>query len=68
MSLDKAQMPLVDPQSAGAFAVSQWTTRAIGSRVWRNICWSPTLRIFVAVAENATTQIGTSSDGINWTL
>jgi Disaggregatase related len=35
---------------------------------WRSLCWSPTLTLFVAVAQTGTdTRVMTSPDGINWT-
>lgn len=42
-----------------------WTLRAGASiAAWNGVCWSPTLKLLVAVAANA---IMTSSDGVTWT-
>jgi len=47
-----------------------WTQRANdsgGGTVWRSICWSPELSLFVAVADLGTVRVKTSPDGITWT-
>ncbi len=38
------------------------------SRTWKSVCWSPALRLFVAVASNGLVaqQVMTSPDGITW--
>mgnify|MGYP001589048297 CR=1 FL=1 len=39
------------------------------SKAWRSICWSPSLRLLVAVTDTTadTNQIMTSPDGVTWT-
>jgi hypothetical protein len=48
-----------------------WTESTVSdilrSNWWAHICWSPELRIFVAVADTGDYKIMTSPDGINWT-
>ena len=45
-----------------------WTERTLPSitNSWINICWSPELRLFCAVA-NSSNKAATSPDGITWT-
>jgi hypothetical protein len=73
--LAKDAYPGLNPQSSGVLAVSSWTNREeiLGSQgmnndhnVWSSVCWSPQLRLFVAVGGNATTIIMTSNNGIDW--
>lgn len=48
-------------------AVSTWTARTYSPSsdvYWLCVCWSPELRLFVAVSYSG--KIMTSSDGINW--
>jgi hypothetical protein len=48
-----------------------WTPRVTPTTgyTWGSICWSPTLRLAVAVSISGTTdRIMTSPDGANWTL
>ena len=51
-------------------AVSTWVTRASAvDNWWTNICWSPELGLFCAVAINGTgNRVMTSPDGITWTI
>jgi hypothetical protein len=66
--LAKDAYPSLNPLSSGAKAVQTWTQRTVQeANGWRNVCWSPQLGIFVAVADNGTNQVMTSSNGINWT-
>lgn len=45
-----------------------WTLRSTdAASVWRSVCWSEELSLFVAVADIGTVRIKTSPDGINWT-
>ena len=46
-----------------------WVSRHDGLRGWRDVAWSPQLRLFVAVArsESANNSIMTSQDGNTWT-
>jgi len=47
-----------------------WTSRTSASaQLWRSVCWSPELGIFVAVAQTGAVgvQVMTSPDGITWT-
>jgi len=68
--LAKDAYPLPDPTSAGVKAVQTWhATTSIGSNGWFGVCWSPQLRIFVAVANSGSlNRAATSPDGITWTL
>lgn len=34
---------------------------------WRGLCWSPELRVWVAVSTNGTNRVMTSTDGVSWT-
>jgi hypothetical protein len=40
---------------------------AVESNYWANVCWSPQLSIFVAVAVTGSNRVMTSVDGITWT-
>ena len=62
--LAKDAYPSLNPLSSGEEAVKTWNGQTSGSS-WRGICWSPELRIFVAIALNGT-RVMNSSDGINW--
>jgi hypothetical protein len=62
--LAKDAYPSLNPLSSGVKAVQTWNGQTSGSS-WRGICWSPELRIFVAIASNGT-RVMNSSDGINW--
>ena len=62
--LAKDAYPSLNPLSSGEEAVKTWNGQTSGSS-WRGICWSPELRIFVAIASNGT-RVMNSSDGINW--
>jgi hypothetical protein len=69
--LSKDAYPLPDPTSAGVKAVQTWNaSSSIGTtNQWRGVCWSPQLRIFVAVASTGSlNRAATSPDGITWTL
>ena len=71
--LAKNAYPALDPISYGAKAVSNWTEIVVENKGdWTGICWSPELRIFVAVAftnpADDTNKVMTSHDGRNWTL
>ena len=67
--LAKNAYPALDPLSYGAKAISNWTSIVVGIGDWTGICWSPELRIFVAVATSVTdtNKVMTSYDGIRWT-
>lgn len=43
-----------------------WTTQAVGSASWQSVDWSPSLGLFVVVANSGTT-FATSPDGVTWT-
>lgn len=49
-----------------------WTTFATAmpnANQWNDVCWSPTLQLFVAINNNGTNQqAATSPDGVTWTL
>jgi hypothetical protein len=62
--LAKDAYPALNPRSSGALAVRTWTYRTVENIDWKGVCWSPELRIFVAVAFQ---RVMTSSNGINWT-
>jgi hypothetical protein len=67
--LAKDAYPSLNPLSSGDLAVSNLTTRDIGTTgaaAWNAICWSPELRIFV-VGSYIGIGIMTSTNGINWT-
>ena len=67
--LTKDAYPSLNPLSSGVKAVKTWTSRASSNETngWRNVCWSPELGIFVAVSEDGSSRVMTSSNGINWT-
>ena len=67
--LAKDAYPGLNPSSSGALAVSSWTrsTSSNETNPWRGVCWSPELRLFVAVASGGTNRVMTSPNGINWT-
>lgn len=45
-----------------------WSNGTCQAGVWRDVCWSPTLGLFVAVGEaGGTNSIMTSPDGTTWT-
>lgn len=64
-----ATYPALDPYSSGADAVSTWVSRtSAADNTWNSICWSPSLKLFCAVAGSGTeNRVMTSPDGINWT-
>ena len=73
--LAKDAYPSLNPYSSGVLATRTWTNRQeiLGGQgmendhnVWSSVCWSPQLRLFVAVGGNATTLIMTSNNGIDW--
>jgi hypothetical protein len=68
--LSKDAYPAVDPTSAGVQAVSTWNTRTSAvNNNWNSVCWSPQLRIFVAVSNTGSgNRVMTSPDGITWTI
>lgn len=48
-----------------------WTTRTITDNGWKDVAYSPSLGLFVAVAEHANgtnNRVATSPDGITWTV
>ena len=51
-------------------SVRRWFTRAsAANNEWLSVCWSPELRLFVAVAASGTgNRVMTSPDGITWTI
>jgi hypothetical protein len=67
--------PALNPASFAVQSVSTWTQRSIvstppGSQNLRSICWSPQLKLFVAVGGTGNAnqdRIITSPDGITWT-
>lgn len=67
--LAKDAYPALNPSSNGVQSVSTWTNRTTPVNTWQGICWSPELKLFVAVADttNGTTNVMTSPDGITWT-
>jgi hypothetical protein len=44
-----------------------WTASGTTTYTWVNACWSSELRLFVAIAFQSKV-VGTSPDGINWTI
>jgi hypothetical protein len=66
--LAKDAYPSLNQQSNGVLAVSTWTSRsATANNEWQGVCWSPELRLFVAVSQGGSNnKVMTSSDGINW--
>ena len=68
--LAKDAYPSLNPLSSGDLAVKTWTGRTAAElNDWRSVCWSPELRIFVAVAITGSDlkRVMTSNNGINWT-
>lgn len=67
---DIATYPALDPYSSGADAVSTWVSRtSAADNNWNSVCWSPSLKLFCAVAGSGDrNRIMTSPDGINWSL
>jgi len=65
--LAKYAYPALNPYSSGAQAVQTWTVRTTPSSQWNSICWSPELRLFVAVAYYGSNRVMTSPNGIIWT-
>jgi len=64
--LAKDAYPSLNPYSSGVLAVSRWTGRTAPVADWTAVCWSPQLRLFVAVGRG--TKIMTSPNGTTWTL
>jgi hypothetical protein len=64
--LAKDAYPSLNPLSSGVLAVRTWTQRTTVTGEWRSICWSPKLRLFVAVSPAQTYRVMTSSNGITW--
>ena len=48
----------------------EWQIRAVDiDNGWKDICWSPTRKLFVAIAESGTDErVMTSKDGIEWEI
>jgi len=45
-----------------------WTARTVAeANNWKGVCWSSTLGLFVAVAQDGTHRVMTSVDGLTWT-
>jgi hypothetical protein len=67
--LSKDAYPALNPYSSSVQSVSKWDLRSsASSNNWRGVCWSPELRLFVAVAfSGVDDRVMTSPDGINWT-
>ena len=67
--LAKDAYPSLNPYSSGVKAVQNWTGRGQGIELnfWQSVCWSPELRIFVAVAITGDNRVMTSADGTSWT-
>jgi hypothetical protein len=67
--LSKDAYPALNPYSSGVQSVSTWNTRtSAADNSWRSVCWSPELRLFVAVSfTGAGNRVMTSLDGITWT-
>ena len=66
--LAKDAYPALNPLSSGMKAYQVWTIRSIpDNNSWQSVCWSPALRLFVAVAGDGANQVMTSPNGINWT-
>jgi hypothetical protein len=64
--LAKDAYPSLNPLSSGVLAVRTWTQRTTVTGEWRSVCWSPKLRLFVAVSVGQTYRVMTSSNGITW--
>jgi hypothetical protein len=46
-----------------------WTARLAAAgqdNVWRSVCWSPKIGLFVAVSDSGSNRVMTSNNGINW--
>ena len=71
--LAKDAYPSLNPVSSGANAVRSWRTITTDSTIsnsqWTAVCWSPELRLFVAVGTKNTgsSVVITSNNGITWT-
>ena len=71
--LAKDAYPSLNPVSSGANAVMSWRTITTNSTIsnseWAAVCWSPELRLFVAVGRKNTgsSVVITSNNGITWT-
>lgn len=63
--------PAVDNKSTSLRAITNWNFYSTPVISWISVCWSPQLRIFVAVGEasliSVVNRVMYSSDGINWT-
>jgi hypothetical protein len=69
--LAKDAYPSLNPLSSGALAVSTWTNITIPNlnvQNWTSICWSPKLRLFLAVSTSTSNNLITSQDGKNWNV
>lgn len=44
----------------------EWTERTAPTSTWRDIAYSPSLNLYVAVADVGTDRVMTSTDGITW--
>jgi hypothetical protein len=66
--LAKDAYPGLNPSSNGDLAVITWTERTIPTGEYQSCCWSPELRLFVAVSGERGGKIITSTNGINWSL
>jgi hypothetical protein len=65
--LAKDAYPSLNPYSSGDLAVRTWTARTVPqANNWSSVCWSPQLRIFVAVAINGSNRVMISSNGVDW--
>ena len=65
--LSKDAYPSLNPLSSGVKATSTWSLRPrIDSTALRCVCWSPELRLFVALSSADSIRVVTSSDGMNW--
>jgi hypothetical protein len=72
-ALSKDAYPALNPSSFSIQSVSTWTQRTFvnqNTQTLRSVCWSPQLKLFVAVggAGGGNDRIVISPDGINWTL
>lgn len=48
---------------------SAWTSQSVPeANNWLDVCWSPSLGLFCAVAGSGTHQVMTSPDGVTWTV
>ena len=69
--LAKDAYPALNPYSSGVKAVQKLTVNTQGvpsNCYWRDVCWSPELRIFVAVGvADPNAYVIYSSNGIQWT-